>query len=123
MDSLDWKSEAQAVVKDISSCVSSAELASDQINTSKGFDSRIAYINVETKEKEKITVKLDVEGFCVVGRGQFDDKSLESQSNQKYETIYALLNNLSPSYTLTFAQNLTDKLTQLANGRNSQNGK
>lgn len=118
---MNWKAEAQAVIKDISNCVTTARLSS-QCATSSGSSSseeEAAYINIETKEGIKITVRLDTSGFSVVGRDHFDDKSLESRSNQKYETIYALLNNLSPSYTLTFAQNLTDKLSKLANSTGS----
>ncbi|ODN06123.1 GSK3-beta interaction protein [Orchesella cincta] len=120
MENLSWDEEARAVISDISSSVASAGLSA--INNTKDFGSRIAYINIETKESEKLTVRLDCEGFSVVGR-KFDDKSLLSPSNLKYETIYALLNYLSPSYTLTFAQNLSDRLSKLTNGAREANGK
>lgn len=118
MESLNWEAEAQAVINDIKNCVHSAELS--VINTSRDFDSRIAYLNIETKERDKVTVKLDPEGFSVVGRS-FDDKSLENQPSPniaKYETIYALLNHISPSYTSSFANTLIEKLLQLANDKN-----
>lgn len=121
---MNWKAEAQAVIKDISNCVTTAKLSSQCTPSSESSSSEeeAAYINIETKEGIKITVRLDTSGFSVVGRDHFDDKSLESRSNQKYETIYALLNNLSPSYTLTFAQNLTEKLSKLANSATGSDG-
>lgn len=112
MENLNWEEEARSIIKDISNCVTKAELS--VINTSQQFDSKVAFLNIETKEGDKFTVKLDAGGFSVAGK-DFNDTSVENQ-HKKYETIYALLNHLSPSYALTFAQELTDKLNKLREG-------
>ena len=75
--------------------------------------SHLAYINIETKEQEKFTVQLSMQGFQVVGH-EFDSTSGPSvKYPNAYETIYASLEAISSSYTKSFSNALADKLNLL----------
>ena len=82
----------------------------------------IVYLNVETKENRKFTIRLTLEGFKVVSDGQFDaDSGADStEFPASYETIYALLENISPAFVGMFGNALKDKLEALQNAQQSE---
>ena len=51
--------------------------------------------------------------FQIVGH-QFDT-IVEEEMSRYFETIYALLDTVSPEYRLSFGEALTERLTQLQN--------
>ena len=73
----------------------------------------LAYINIETKEEEKFTVQLSVQGFQVVGHEFDSNGGASAKYPNAYETIYALLETISSSYTKSFSNALADKLNLL----------
>ena len=56
--------------------------------------------------------------FQIVGK-QFDTIT-ETESSQYYETIYALLDNVSPGYRCSFGEALSERLKQLQNADNEE---
>ena len=107
-----WIQEVIAIIADISSCVSKASL-SDKL-TCRDVKASCAYFNVETLESGQICVRVSAEGFSVVGN-KFDDKSLEDDPQVPvYETPYALLQSMSPSYVQKFSAELSARLKDLS---------
>jgi len=110
-----WNVEAESVIKEIKGFVHQAFL-SDELNNFCNFQ-LAAFINIETVENKKITVKLSSIGYTIVGQ-DFDTKDDDAESVFKtdschYETIYALLDSLSAGYTDRFAQSLSASLEKL----------
>jgi len=122
-EAINWEDEVQGVIADISNCVSQITL-SERLNTVTGVSQSI-YLNLETFESEKFTVKLSSAGYSIVGTA-FNDNTLEdnSTSSSSYETVYALLQSVSPLYVSTFAEKLSSKLEGIATaiGVNEQDG-
>ena len=83
----------------------------------------IVYLNVETKENRKFTIQLTLQGFKVVSEGQFDkdDGTDSAQFPTAFETIYALLENISPSFVGMFGNALKDKLEALQSAQDNEN--
>nr|AFK11658.1 GSK3-beta interaction protein-like protein [Callorhinchus milii]AFM90831.1 GSK3-beta interaction protein-like protein [Callorhinchus milii] len=105
-DVKDMRLEAEAVVNDVIFAVS-------HMSVSKylpiGED--VAFINVETKEGNKYCLELTEAGLRVVGYG-FDQVD-ESLSLPYHETVYSLLDSLSPAYREAFANALLQRLEAL----------
>lgn len=105
-EEIDFKVEAGLVIEDIGFTVES-------ISISKNLPSsrECVYLNVLTKERKSLCVELSVLGFRVVG-DQFDEnqKGIESKY---YETMYALLDTVSPGYSQSFGEALVQKLASL----------
>ncbi|XP_068437212.1 GSK3-beta interaction protein [Clinocottus analis] len=98
--------EAEAVVKDVLFAV--AEM---HVSKSLNSTSDVAYINVETREGNRYCVELSEAGLRVVGHAfnQVD----EDLSTQYYETVYSLLDSLSPGYREAFGNALLQRLESL----------
>ncbi|XP_050295326.1 GSK3-beta interaction protein [Anthonomus grandis grandis] len=101
LDTEGWKEEAQAVINDVKDQVKSIE-----ISTIPSSNSCI-FLNVETLEGEKYTFELTVQGFKFCGKG-FNENNWEN--NQYFETVYALLNSVSPRFKEVFMDVLFKKL-------------
>ncbi|KAK2145202.1 hypothetical protein LSH36_696g01059 [Paralvinella palmiformis] len=99
--------EAEDVMKDVRYAVKSAELSSRLPSSSL-----IVYINLTTKEDERYCVELSLQGFRVVGH-HYDNTERSSSESCYYETIYALLDNISPKYQRSFGEALMNKLSEL----------
>lgn len=70
------------------------------------------YINVKTLEGKELCSFLDGSGFKIVG---FTFDSCENdESEEVFETIYALIQSYSPAYTQSFGNALVDKLNKLS---------
>ncbi|XP_032883380.1 GSK3B-interacting protein isoform X2 [Amblyraja radiata] len=105
-DVKDMKVEAEAVVNDVNFAV-------NHMAVSKMLPIRedVAYINVETKERNRYCLELTEAGLRVVAYG-FDQVD-ESLSMQYHETIYSLLDSLSPAYRDAFGNALLQRLEAL----------
>lgn len=103
---LGWREEAAAVIHDIRDCVNQAA-----VSQLLPCDESHVFLNIETKECDKITVEMSTAGFRICGQS-YD--SMESDSGKRYETIYALLDERSPGYRTSFAAALTEKLSPLS---------
>lgn len=104
---IEWKVEAQGVIHDIKSHVNSIKI-SDQLVT----DETKIFLNLETKEGEKYCVRLNAEGFAVVGK-TFDNKDDEDSEVQHFETPYTLLSSISKEFTQSFGNSLIAQLKNL----------
>lgn len=102
----DMRLEAEAVVSDVLFAVS-------EMYVSSNLDSAlaVAYINVETREGNRYCLELNEAGLRVVGYA-FDQVD-ESLSTQYFETIYSLLDTLSPGYREAFGNALLQRLERL----------
>lgn len=80
------------------------------------------YLNIETKESTKFTIQLTQQGFKVVNECQFDIDTGTDSANfpTAFETIYALMENISPSYVGLFGNALVNKLEALQNEQQNE---
>ncbi|GAA6213645.1 GSK3-beta interaction protein [Lates calcarifer] len=110
-DVKDMRLEAEAVVNDVLFAVTEMHV-SQSLNSA----SDVAYINVETREGNRYCLELTEAGLRVVGYA-FDQVD-EDLSNQYHETVYSLLDTLSPGYREAFGNALLQRLERLKqNGR------
>ena len=81
------------------------------------------YLNIETKEAEKFTIQLTPQGFKVVGH-QLNENNVEGSAKypSSFETIYALLEHISPSFVDLFGNALKKKLEDLQSSQDSGEG-
>uniref|UniRef100_A0A8C7YJB6 Gsk3b interacting protein n=2 Tax=Oryzias sinensis TaxID=183150 RepID=A0A8C7YJB6_9TELE len=105
-DVKDMRLEAEAVVNDVLFAVSEMH-----VSQNLGSASDVAYINVETKEGNRYCLELTEAGLRVVGH-VFDQVD-EDLSTQYHETIYSLLDTLSPGYREAFGNALLQRLEML----------
>ncbi|XP_031622164.1 GSK3B-interacting protein [Contarinia nasturtii] len=104
-DAINWPDEANAVINDIKSHV--RQLFISTILPPTDLD---IYLNCETLESKKCTIRLSNDGFQIVSNS-FD--KIEDLNGYPYETPYALLNELSPAYINSFGNELTNALFNL----------
>lgn len=105
-DVKDMRLEAEAVVNDVLFAVSQMHV-SQSLNSA----SDVAYINVETREGNRYCLELTEAGLRVVGYA-FDQVD-EDLSTQYHETVYSLLDTLSPGYREAFGNALLQRLERL----------
>lgn len=103
---IDWREEAIAVIDDISKHVHSISI-SEQLDVTKNE----IYLNCETNESNKYTIRLSSAGYQMVGNA-FD--LCTNKAAIAYETPYALLGVISPGYITSFGNELSRALSQLA---------
>ncbi|XP_045671740.1 GSK3B-interacting protein isoform X1 [Ursus americanus] len=105
-DMKDMKLEAEAVVNDVLFAVNNMFVSK---NLRCADD--VAYINVETRERNRYCLELTEAGLRVVGYA-FDqvDDHLHSPY---HETVYSLLDTLSPAYREAFGNALLQRLEAL----------
>ncbi|XP_034714976.1 GSK3-beta interaction protein [Etheostoma cragini] len=105
-DVKDMMLEAEAVVNDVLFAV--AEM---HVSQSLNGVSDVAYINVETREGNRYCLELTEAGLRVVGYA-FDQVD-EDLNTQYHETVYSLLDKLSPGYREAFGNALLHRLERL----------
>jgi len=107
-----WAQEAAAVIRDVQEHLKEA-----RVSTVLESDESQIYLNLTTLEGKKVTVKLCARGFCVVSKEAHDtDSTAEAEDDGAtchHETLYALLNTISPAYTNSFGEALSEKLSRL----------
>ncbi|XP_078582753.1 GSK3-beta interaction protein-like [Branchiostoma floridae x Branchiostoma japonicum] len=99
--------EATEAVKEIGFAVRHAYKSTTLTSTDQ-----TVYINVQTKEECTLCLELSLQGFRVVGH-KFDQVDRSCYSRH-YETIYALLDDLSLGYRQSFGETLQNRLEALA---------
>uniref|UniRef100_A0A8C1RBV2 Gsk3b interacting protein n=1 Tax=Cyprinus carpio TaxID=7962 RepID=A0A8C1RBV2_CYPCA len=102
----DMRLEAEAVVNDVLFAVTDMRVSH---SLSSGLD--VAYINVETREGQRYCLELTEAGLRVVGH--VFDQVHEELSTQYHETVYSLLDSLSPGYREAFGNALLQRLERL----------
>ncbi|XP_076330406.1 GSK3-beta interaction protein-like [Tachypleus tridentatus] len=109
LDEPGWEAEGQAVVEDVSFAVKEIH-----ISTALPITESAVYLNIETKEGQKLCVEMSSRGFCVVGN-EFNSKAETDCSDDAiyFETPYALLDKYSPLYRDTFGNTLICKLNEI----------
>lgn len=105
-DVKDMRLEAEAVVNDVLFAVSNMFVS----KTLRCADD-VAYINVETKERNRYCLELTEAGLRVVGYA-FDQVDDHLQTPY-HETVYSLLDMLSPAYREAFGNALLQRLEAL----------
>ncbi|KAL4085030.1 hypothetical protein QTP88_027868 [Uroleucon formosanum] len=101
---LEWYAEAKSVIDSEKSLLNHISISS--LIVSDGV-----YLNIETLENQKFCVLLNKQGFRVVAKG-FDQDNNNSQLS--YETHFALLSNISKSYSRRFNELVAVKLNKVA---------
>ncbi|KAF4084035.1 hypothetical protein AMELA_G00124130 [Ameiurus melas] len=102
----DMRLEAEAIVSDVLFAVSNMFVSK---TLSSGLD--LAFINVETREGKRYCLELSEAGLRVVGY-TFDQVD-PGLSTQYHETVYSLLDSLSPGYREAFGNALLQRLERL----------
>ncbi|XP_055964252.1 GSK3B-interacting protein [Sorex fumeus] len=110
-DVKDMRLEAEAVVNDVLFAVNNMFVS----KTLRCAD-EVAYINVETRERNRYCLELTEAGLRVVGYA-FDHVDDHVQTPY-HETVYSLLDTLSPAYREAFGNALLQRLEALQ--RNEQ---
>ncbi|XP_049596061.1 GSK3-beta interaction protein [Syngnathus scovelli] len=105
-DVKDMRLEADAVVNDVLFAVAQMHVSKNLNNSSD-----VAYINVEIREGNRYCLELTEAGLRVVGYA-FNEVD-EDLSTQYHETVYSLLDNLSPGYREAFGNALLQRLESL----------
>ncbi|XP_077179733.1 GSK3B-interacting protein isoform X2 [Paroedura picta] len=105
-DVKDMRLEAEAVVNDVLFAV-----ANMFVSKTLPCAEDVAYINVETRERNRYCLELTEAGLRVVGYAfdQVDD----SVQNSYHETVYSLLDSVSPAYREAFGNALLQRLEAL----------
>lgn len=106
---INWPDEAAAVINDVKSHVHEIFISTVLPSTEMEI-----YLNCETLELKKCTIRLSSDGFQIVGDSY--DK-IDHTNGFQYETPYALLSVLSPGYTASFGNKLSDALKTLQEQR------
>lgn len=101
-DLINWRAEAAAIISDIKIHVREMSISSILPPT----DLEI-FLNCETLESQKHTIRLSSDGFQIVAN-EFD--KVDDLNGFPYETPYALLNEISPGYVQSFGTELTKAL-------------
>ncbi|KAB0403345.1 hypothetical protein E2I00_015862, partial [Balaenoptera physalus] len=105
-DMKDMRLEAEAVVNDVLFAVNTMFVS----KTLRCADD-VAYINVETRERNRYCLELTEAGLRVVGYA-FDQVGDHLQTPY-HETVYSLLDTLSPAYREAFGNALLQRLEAL----------
>lgn len=117
---INWEEEAAAIIKDVNPHVAIIEI-SQQIpsNVSK------VYLNVRTIEGQDYCVQVSSIGFRVVANAfnSIDDgkEEINEEEDVVYETPYALLDKISPSYVESFGNQLCKQLLSVQQMRTQFN--
>ncbi|XP_059485624.1 GSK3-beta interaction protein-like [Neocloeon triangulifer] len=106
LDAEQWVREAEDHIRDIRNHVDEAQVSEKLTSTDAGI-----HINIKTIEGLLFCVHLSTSGIRVVGN-LFDDCTQESDSNEFFETLHALLDKLSPKYRQSFGKELQEKLSR-----------
>lgn len=102
---INWREEANAIIEDIRNHVLSISVSERLPQTEREI-----FLNCETREEKRFTIRLSADGYQIVGQ-QFDTKT--EPTSIPYETPYALLNAISPGYVNSFGNELSNALSRL----------
>lgn len=108
---INWPDEAAAVISDIKKHVHQISISTILPATESAI-----YLNCETIEFKKFTIRLSSAGFQIVGN---DFNTITDTVGFPYETPYALLGNISPGYISSFGNELSKALENLSENNQS----
>ncbi|OXU22828.1 hypothetical protein TSAR_013605 [Trichomalopsis sarcophagae] len=115
LDAEQWKQEAQAIIGDVRDHVRDIVVCDSPALRS---NNRAIHLNLTTLEGLEFCVRLSPQGFSIVGnRHNCTDNAKndsEDDDGEYYETIYSLLNVISPQYRNSFGNSLLDRLQRLS---------
>ncbi|RWS12915.1 GSK3-beta interaction protein-like protein [Dinothrombium tinctorium] len=105
-----WQEDGEAIIADVQPHVHRIELSKNLVS-----DEHCVYFNLETKENNRYTIVMTVRGFkiCANEFETIDEQYEDENYEMYYETIYALLDTVSPKYRECFGSALIDKLSKL----------
>lgn len=106
IEPIHWADEAFAIICDVQKHVH--QIVISALLPATDLD---IYLNCETKESNRVTIRISSDGFQIVGQ-EFDTNNISGAI--AYETPYALLNDISPAYVRSFADDLTAALLNLS---------
>ncbi|CAM9466295.1 GSK3B-interacting protein [Lethenteron reissneri] len=109
----DMRAEADAIINDVVFAVRAMALSRTLPSSEY-----LAYINVETKEGQRYCVELSDMGLKIVSHA-FDLVD-DSFDGQPHETIYSLLDTVSPAYRQAFSAALFHRLEALQQEQQAQ---
>ncbi|XP_055908540.1 uncharacterized protein LOC129943256 [Eupeodes corollae] len=110
---LNWTDEANAIIQDVNNHVNHIEVSKKLKSSATEI-----FLNLRTLENTEFCVRASGNGFQIVAE-EFDKnnytkpKDDEEEDEDIFETPYALLNKISPSYTKSFANQLRKQLEAL----------
>lgn len=104
---IDWQTEAIGIINDVKDHVKSIEISNSLVS-----DGSNVFLNLITKEEKIFTLLLDSKGFKIVSQTKLDTCD-EDETDETYETIYALLQVHSEEYIKSFGNQLIDKLEKI----------
>lgn len=109
-DPVNWEAEAHAIIRDVQRHVAEISISA-RVPSSRTH----IFLNVTTLEQTRICVRVSGEGFRVVGEDH-DQVAPEDelQTADTFDTPYALLGQVSPAYTNSFGNSLSEALQKLA---------
>lgn len=110
-DIIHWPDEAAAVISDVKNHVKEIYISTALPSTDLDI-----YMNCETLENNKYTIRLSSDGFQIVSHSY--DK-VDDLNGYPYETPYAMLNEISSGYTNAFGNDLTQALFKLQQSQGS----
>lgn len=103
-ESINWLEEARRIIADVGPMVQDIHISSvincDEINC--------VFLNIRILEGKKYSMKLCFRGFTLIGEDF--DLTEDDENGIQYETIYALLDQISPMYRQVFSNSLSEKL-------------
>ncbi|ELU03636.1 hypothetical protein CAPTEDRAFT_186190 [Capitella teleta] len=73
----------------------------------------LVYMNLTTRENQRLCIQLSCQGFRIVGNEFNKVTTDERKFSRHFETIYALLDDVSPGYRNSFGDALFMKLSAL----------
>ncbi|XP_053954046.1 GSK3-beta interaction protein-like [Anastrepha ludens] len=117
---INWEEEAAAIIRDVNPHVALIEISRQlPSNESK------VYLNVRTIEGQEYCVQVSSIGFRVVAN-KFDEinannNDVTEDEDEVYETPYALLDKISPSYVESFGNQLCKQLLSVQQMRTQFN--
>lgn len=132
-DEINFTEEAKQWLADVSFALNYGQL-SDTLSSSDS----VAFMNLTTRENQEFCVQLDKSGFkvitiivvlvwsvfggssalnffCLQVVGEAHNEVTDSDEARVFETVYALMEHISPSYPQQFGGKLTSSLEQLKN--------
>ena len=106
MESINFMQEAEWTKNEIGNYVDFVEISNILPKSLS-----CVFINLRTKERTEWCVRLSSEGYRIVGDG-FDRMNKESE-NLIYETVFSLMDHISPNYRASFNDELSQRLKGL----------
>ncbi|KAJ8676308.1 hypothetical protein QAD02_012095 [Eretmocerus hayati] len=107
LDAQQWRVEAQSVIDDVKEHVHELRVCSDLSSSNSSI-----YLNLTTLEGCKFCISLSAEGFGVIGN---QHETNDQEPVEYFETVYSLLDHLSPQYRDSFGKSLMQRLQMLDN--------